>query len=674
MDAKSDTEKEMRQIRALFSNLPGFMYRSKPDPTRNMTYLSNGFETITGYSPCKVVEKEEFTYDQIIHPDYRDFLSRLWEKTIDSGEPLEIEYPIMHKDGQVRWVWERGQAFYSENGKPLFLKGFITDITTRKNTEFALKKLVSTSEEFLQMAAGNYNYQGIVDTFREVTGARFAALNVYDRSGKNFTTVAISGEGKVVRTTSRLLGFNLTGKQWAHDPVRAEKIRDNMLTRFASLNELTGDKIPGFIIKNVEKMANVGEVCLLKIMRGERMIGDFTFVMPKDNDYIDNYIANIYSRQTGLLLTRKEAEDALIEAKTAAEKANRTKSEFLTNMSHEIRTPLNAIMGFSELLENETAVPRHKKMLNSIISAGNLLLALINDILDLSKIEAGKISLSPKPTAISPLLNDVKGLFFEKTQKKGIDLHLNITKSMPEALLIDDLRIKQVLHNLVGNAVKFTDKGHVNIVADFAKTGKGVGKLTFAVEDTGIGIAKKEQEIIFEDFSQLDSQINTKYEGTGLGLAITRKLTKVMGGEISVKSRPGKGSQFTVSFPGTPIACKRHVTDVPAKKIHRKPAGKQWPAPSPETLNRLPEIIEILENKKLSRWKAIKDQLVLYRIEAFAKDLMETALEFNLDILEDYAYQLNRHVDNLDLEAIQALMEEFPELIGEIKKFRKTLN
>lgn len=674
MDAKADTEKEMRHIRALFSNLPGFMYRSKPEPTRTMTYLSNGFETITGYSPCKVVENQEIPYDQIIHPDYRDFLSRSWEKTIDSGEPLEIEYPILHKDGQVRWVWERGQTFYSDNGKPLFLKGFITDITTRKNTEFALKKLVSTSEEFLQMATGNYNYQGIADTFRELTGARFAALNVYDRSGKTYTTVAISGEGKVVRTTSRLLGYNLTGKQWTHDPVRAEKIRDNMLTRFARLHELTEDIIPGFIIKRIEKMANIGEICLLKIMRGERMIGDFTFVMPKDNDYIDNYTANIYSRQTGLLLTRKEAEEALLEAKTMAEKANRAKSEFLTNMSHEIRTPLNAIMGFGELLENEIAVPRHKKMLNSITSAGNLLLALINDILDLSKIEAGKVTLSPRPTAIHPLLNDIKGLFFEKTQKKGIDLQLNISKNMPEALLMDDLRIKQVLHNLVGNAVKFTDKGHVKIVADFTKTGKGVGKLIITVEDTGIGIAKKEQEIIFEDFSQLDSQINTKYEGTGLGLAITRKLTNVMGGEISVKSRPGKGSQFTVSFPDMPLACKRHVTDAPAKKIHRKPAEKQWPAPPPEVLNRLPEIIDLLEGKKLSRWRSIKDHLVLYRIEAFAKDLTETAIEFKLEILEDYAYRLNRHVDNLDLEAIQTLIEEFPGLIEEIKKFRKTLN
>ncbi len=554
MELNNVSEKELRHIRTLLSNLPGFIYRSKIDRTRTMTYLSNGFTTITGYTPDEVIRNKKISFNEIIHPDYRDFLFREWEKKINSGEPVEIEYPILHKDGNIRWVWERGQALFSDNGEPLFFKGFITDITTRKNTEFALKKLVGTSEEFLQMATGNYNYQGIADTFRELTGARFAALNVYDKGGKIYTTVAISGEGKVVRTTSRLLGYNLTGKQWTHDPVRAKKIRDNMLTRFASLHELTGDIIPGFIIKHIEKMANIGEVCLLKIMRGERMIGDFTFVMPKDNDYIDNYTANIYSRQTGLLLTRKEAEEALREAKTMAEKANRAKSEFLTNMSHEIRTPLNAIMGFSELLENEIAVPRHKKMLNSITSAGNLLLALINDILDLSKIEAGKVTLSPRPTAMHPLLNDIRGLFSEKTQKKGVDLQLNISDNMPEALLIDDLRIKQILHNLVGNAVKFTEAGHIKIVADFAKTGKGVGKLKITVEDTGIGIAKKEQEIIFEDFSQLGSQINTRYQGTGLGLAITRKLTNVMGGKITVKSHPGKGSRFTVSFPEVPLA------------------------------------------------------------------------------------------------------------------------
>ncbi len=546
---KEDIAKELRMTNTLLSNIPGFIYRCLHDDQWTMTYLSNGFESITGYSRKDVLNNRKLSYNDIIHPDHRQRLFEIWQQHTDRESPLELEYPILHKDGNIRWVWERGQFICSGDGKPLYIKGFITDISKRKRNELALEKLVRSAEDFLQMAAHNVDVRSIVQTFKEISGARFAAFNLNNKEGQNFTTVAIAGMEKQVAEVSKYLGYQVEGKVWSYDPVKEAKISGQTLTCFKSVKELSGKLVPGFIIDRIERRYNLGSFCVLKIMKGDQCLGDFSFVLPRKESLVDQYVVELFARQTGLLLARKQAEELLVEAQRQAESANLAKSQFLANMSHEIRTPLNAILGFSEILHTSLRRESNRKKVSYIVSAGNLLLSLINDLLDLSKIEAGKMELVLQDTDMTNILHETHVLFFEKAKKKSVDLSLKLTSNMPAKIEIDDKRVTQILFNLVSNAVKFTHKGEIIISAGFSTENKTHGMLEFAVSDTGIGMSEEQINLIFEEFSQISSEANRKYEGTGLGLAIAKKLTEMMKGEVFVESKPGKGSVFRIQIP-----------------------------------------------------------------------------------------------------------------------------
>ncbi len=244
----------------------------------------------------------------------------------------------------------------------------------------------------------------------------------------------------------------------------------------------------------------------------------------------------------------KERTRELEMAKIVAEKATKAKSDFLANMSHEIRTPMNSIIGFSEILSKSIVDPVQKEQVKSIISSGDTLLSLINNILDLSKIEAGKFNIQKEPVDLKLVFEDMERIFEVKTSLKGLDFIFEYNPNIPAYLMLDELQIRQILLNLIGNAVKFTNKGFIKTIIDIQQLEDHSYDLIISVIDTGIGVSEENIKNIFDSFQQAESNETRHFEGTGLGLAITKKLTELMGGEITVSSKINGGSQFIVTL------------------------------------------------------------------------------------------------------------------------------
>lgn len=248
------------------------------------------------------------------------------------------------------------------------------------------------------------------------------------------------------------------------------------------------------------------------------------------------------------LVVRKEIDRRLREARDAAEAANRAKSEFLATMSHEIRTPLHGVIGFSSLLETSEDPERVRETLDGLRSSANLLLTLVNDVLDLSRIEAGLLELRPATLDLTAQLKRIVAAFRLRAEEKGLVFSYVENATLPPFVLADALRIEQVLGNLLGNALKFTERGSIVLTVDARPLEGAESELSFSVTDTGIGIRPEDVALLFNRFSQVDASPSRRYGGSGLGLVIVKRLCELMGGTAAVSSEYGRGSTFTASL------------------------------------------------------------------------------------------------------------------------------
>jgi signal transduction histidine kinase/CheY-like chemotaxis protein len=264
------------------------------------------------------------------------------------------------------------------------------------------------------------------------------------------------------------------------------------------------------------------------------------------------YLAQVSSRHV-------ERENELLNARILAERESREKSTFLANMSHEIRTPMNAILGFSELLYGEVREPKQRGYIQSIRASATSLLQVINDLLDMSKVEAGMVKLRPEPTDPREICDFIKVVFAGAATRRGIRLDCHVSDDLPRALLLDRGRLRQILVNLVSNAVKFTDKGTIDVTVTWEKQPDNTGSritLIIEVQDTGVGIPKDRIEAIFKPFVQAGTHQDKERGGTGLGLSIVRQLVQLMGGTVTVASVVGQGSVFHLRFPNVPVSVR----------------------------------------------------------------------------------------------------------------------
>ena len=363
-------------------------------------------------------------------------------------------------------------------------------------------------------------------------------------------------------------------------------------------------------------------------------------------------------------------------AKEKAETANETKSEFLANMSHEIRTPLNLILGFSEALEKEIQAPKLMDYIVTIQSSGKSLLKLLNDILDLSRVEAGRLKIEYNAFNVRTLFFEIEHIFSKRLEQKNLEFILELDESLPDFIILDETRLRQILLNIVGNAIKFTYKGYIKVKVFLEPDDLEYGSIDFcfSVKDTGIGMEQDQLETIFGVFSQHKGQDTNKYGGTGLGLAISRRLLEIMNGTITVESNKNSGSEFSVRIKGVKtstdldIVKKENNTIVKSNLSKEEKPLKDQIEFSSDQVSKIKELLIILKEMKKTVWEDLQEAMVIDEIKKFAASIRELGREYKSEYVYEWGENLLEQAGDFNMETLPSFLSSFPEVIANISK------
>jgi len=478
---------------AMLENTNDFIFFK--DANHILTASSDSMAMIVGYKKGKeIVGKMDY---ELFPKEHADIYYEL-EKEIYKGNLPYIEevQPFVDENNKQGWVDNRKYPIKNSEGKVIGLFGIARDISNLKNAELAIKK------------------------------AELKFFSIFQEALDAIVLVDVETQNFIEFNKKALEMYGYTKEEFEKITVKDLEImedEDEIKTRQANIIQRGWDK---FFTKHKTKDGTIKDISVnvVKIILDEKPYLYATF-----HDVTED----------------KKIRTELIIAKEEAEAANKAKSEFLANMSHEIRTPLNGILGLTDLVLKTNLDEKQRDYLDKAKTSSKALLHIINDVLDYSKIEAGKLDLEHNVFELDSIMGNIKDLFEYQANKKG--LLLNIANNKKLTLVGDALRLTQVLTNIVGNAIKFTEKGSIDIDVELMYEDEHYKKLQFSIKDSGMGMNKEHQENLFKEFTQADSSITRQYGGTGLGLSISKRLVQMMSGEIWVESKEGEGSTFIFS-------------------------------------------------------------------------------------------------------------------------------
>jgi two-component system sensor histidine kinase/response regulator len=611
----------------------------------DIEYVNHSFSNVTGYSPAEVIGRNPRILKSGTHSSA--FYRKLW-KTLLRGQQWKGEFHNRKKSGTLYWELATITPIKNKEGEVVRFIAIKEDITLRKNAEQSLRE---SEEKYRSLVS---NIPGVV--YRCAFDDNLTIFYITDA----IETLTGYHPDHFVQSKSVSL------KEIIH-PEDLERVMEDLR------NEIGHGRHFALEYRIITRAGATKWIS----NTGRPIYDENRSVL-----WLDGFIRDITDRVLAL--------EELRTAKIAAEEANKAKSEFLANISHEIRTPLNSVLGFTELLEGLTTDPVQVKYLNSIKASGKNLMMLINDLLDLSKIEAGKMTLYYTFFDIRKLLDEIRNVFSLRVSIKGIVYTEFIEAGFPAEIRFDETRLRQILINLVGNAVKFTHEGEISITVrhSFKKSNKKQPsmRLEITIVDTGIGIPENSFRLIFEAFRQQSQVDSKKYGGTGLGLAITKRLVEAMNGKIMLESEVGKGSVFTIIFPSVEYSVFPSVAHRPVKIFSKKSRDERKPAHTSERglkgttaepmmpevqasdHSDLHELADIFDNELKKKWRHFESKQPLKEIQHFAHEIVILGNRYKMDFITNYGEQLLSTIENFDIEEMRMKLDFFPELLNQLKK------
>jgi len=545
MEKYAMTHKLLDKSRAhyldILSKAPALIWRS--DTSAMCDWFNDTWLKFTG----RTMEQEMGNgWASGVHPE--DFANCVttWQSAFKKREFFELEYRLRRHDGEFRWILDIGCPFADVEGNFAGYIGYCFDVTERKNIEMDLKISHERLSSLLRVSQfSDRNVQNLMDfTLEEavkLTGSRIGYIYFYNEQNQKFILNSwskdVMHECSIVNPQT-CYELEKTGI-WGEAVRQRQPIIVNDFEAWHSLKK-------GYPKGHVQ----LKRFLTLPIFDNEQIVC-VVGVANKEAEYnqTDVLQLTLLLQSSWRMCERIKAEKELLQAKESAEAANIAKSDFLASMSHEIRTPMNGVLGMASLLLETEADEEKREYLRIIHSSATILLDLINDILDFSKIEAGQMSLKAEPFSLETLMDDCRKLLIQSAESKGIFLKSNYPEDIPRAFISDPIRIRQILLNLMSNAIKFTREGGVTVEVECLEKTETKALLKLSVHDTGIGIPLEKQSQLFRKFSQLAMNSARKAEGTGLGLSIAKSLTEIIGGECGVESVPDKGSCFWFTLP-----------------------------------------------------------------------------------------------------------------------------